>query len=116
MERGSKTGSVGKGLPSSMLGGTKKPTMGFPLKGRKPFVPPQKIMECKNESDNETGLKDDSSGDERRKRSLKKVEQITMARQKEMQMRNGLFGMGQGGTSTINMTNTYAIKPPPKKV
>ncbi len=38
--KGETTGSVGKGLPGTLNGGIKKPIVGFPLKGRKPFVCP----------------------------------------------------------------------------
>ncbi len=37
---GPTTGSVGKGLPTSMNSVIKKPVMGFPMKGRKAFVCP----------------------------------------------------------------------------
>lgn len=47
---GATTGSVGKGLPLTLNAGVKKPLMGFPLKGRKAFVCPQKITESHKDS------------------------------------------------------------------
>jgi hypothetical protein len=47
---GATTGSVGKGLPTAMNACKKSPT-GFPIKGRKPFVCPQKIIESKKDTD-----------------------------------------------------------------
>ena len=40
MIKGETTGAVGKGLASTLNGGVKKPLIGFPMKGRKPFVCP----------------------------------------------------------------------------
>lgn len=48
LQKGAKTGSVGKGLPNAMNAGPKRPIMGFP---RKPFVCPQKIKDAKSQSD-----------------------------------------------------------------
>ena len=46
--KGESTGMMGK----SLLNG-KKPLMGFPLKGRKPFVPPQKVSRADDEGEEE---------------------------------------------------------------
>lgn len=53
MGKGTTTGSIGKGLPTSMFGGAKKTQLGFPCKGRKAFVPPQKIVEKVSDSEEE---------------------------------------------------------------
>lgn len=52
MVKGPNTGSVGLGLPTSMNAGMKKsPIAGFPMKGRKPFVCPSKIVESKKDTE-----------------------------------------------------------------
>jgi hypothetical protein len=52
MIKGPNTGSVGAGLPNAMNAGMKKsPIAGFPMKGRKPFVCPSKIVESKKDTE-----------------------------------------------------------------
>jgi hypothetical protein len=52
MVKGPNTGSVGAGLPTAMNAGLKKsPIAGFPMKGRKPFVCPSKIVESKKDTE-----------------------------------------------------------------
>jgi hypothetical protein len=52
MVKGPNTGSVGMGLPTAMNAGVKKSPMGgFPMKGRKPFVCPSKIVESKKDTE-----------------------------------------------------------------